>query len=425
MELNNRELASLILLGALLFWVLSYRQTRKSLRGIVASIGQPVLLLPILGLVASVCGLVVLGRKLGLWEPALVPATAAWVLFPGMSLLYRTGTRKEGEPFFRPTVARAFNLTWLIEVFVGFYVFGVLVELSLLIMLIVLGRLSAAAADRERYRPVKQLVDGVLVVIGIGLLLYVAISVVTDWDELDKAFAARAFLLPVGLTLGLLPYLYAVSFWAGYHDAFIWINGEIDDRATRWRAKLGLVLALHFRASKASAFRTYWVRQIVEAESVGAARDVGREFLRDRQRHADDATAAEERLERYAGADGEDEDGQRLDQREFAETKRVLQHLGTMQMGWYRNRGGRYRLDILELLRTDGLPEQHGIKLSVAPDGQSWWAWRRTVTGWCFAIGAAGEPPDEWLYDGPDPPVGFPGQDSAWGERWGIDAKNW
>ncbi len=41
--------------------------------------------------------------------------------------------------------------------------------------------------------------------------------------------------------------------------------------------------------------------------------------------------------------------------------------------------------------------------------------WRRTVGGWVFAIGAGGPPPDQWEYDGPEPPTGFPGEDPGWG----------
>jgi hypothetical protein len=37
------------------------------------------------------------------------------------------------------------------------------------------------------------------------------------------------------------------------------------------------------------------------------------------------------------------------------------------------------------------------------------------VTGWCFAIGASGAPPDQWEFDGPEPPTGFPGADAKWG----------
>jgi hypothetical protein len=89
-------------------------------------------------------------------------------------------------------------------------------------------------------------------------------------------------------------------------------------------------------------------------------------------------------------------------------------------MGWYRNNDAdRYRADLLSFV-LDGyaarhLPSPHGVEMRVSDDGQKWFAWRRTVGGWVFAIGAAGPPPDQWEYDGPEPPTGFPGEDPAWG----------
>ena len=54
--------------------------------------------------------------------------------------------------------------------------------------------------------------------------------------------------------------------------------------------------------------------------------------------------------------------------------------------------------------------------MKVAEDGQRWLAYRRTISGWCFAIGAAGPPPGQWEYDGQDPPTGFPGEEPVWGD---------
>jgi hypothetical protein len=372
-------------------------------------------------------GLVLLGQQIGLWESALIPPTVAWVLTQGVVFLYRIGTRNPGEAFFRPVLRQMLNLSWVLEVFIGFYVFGVGVELILLVVLAFLGALSAVAASKEAYRPAKNFVDTVLGIIATGLLLYVVINFVGNLDDTDWAFVARAFFLPFGLTLGVMPYLYLVSVWAGYHDAFMWVRFETKDRAARRRARLGLILAFGLRVARLGAFRHFWVKQIAEAGDITAAREVGREFLRDQDRRAEEKQEAADRLVRFAGVDDEDEDedGQRLDQREFAETKKALQWLSTMQMGWYQNRGGRYRPELLDLLDPDGLPDDHGINLNVSNDGQAWWAWRRTVTGWCFAIGANEIPPDQWLYDGADPPNGFPGKGPVWGDRWGLNAKNW
>jgi hypothetical protein len=65
--------------------------------------------------------------------------------------------------------------------------------------------------------------------------------------------------------------------------------------------------------------------------------------------------------------------------------------------------------------------------MRVAADGQSWLAWRRTISGWCFAIGSTGPPINEWLYDGAEPPMGFPGGDPEWdcAEERGDRCRNW
>jgi hypothetical protein len=93
-------------------------------------------------------------------------------------------------------------------------------------------------------------------------------------------------------------------------------------------------------------------------------------------------------------------------------------------MGWY-DRKDRYKTDLLDILTFDALPEDHGIMMRISDDGQRWFGWRRMVSGWCFAIGAAGAPPDQWVYDGADPPADFPGVGEEWGDSFGIEAKNW
>jgi hypothetical protein len=145
---------------------------------------------------------------------------------------------------------------------------------------------------------------------------------------------------------------------------------------------------------------------------------------------AREATEAADRLVRYAGVDGVDDEGCRLDRREFDETTTTLLRLATCHMGWY-DRQSRYKSDLFELLEQDfvrrGLPEDHGIEQRISKNGKTWFAWRRTVTGWVFAIGASDVPPNQWQYDGPEPPTGFPGEDPAWGAHpFELDrCRNW
>jgi len=154
------------------------------------------------------------------------------------------------------------------------------------------------------------------------------------------------------------------------------------------------------RIARTNTFRNSW-------RELGALEDGLR------QRIADEA-AAKQRLIDNIGVVGTDESGRQLDQREFRETRDALRFLATCHMGHYQNRGQRYRADLLPIVEShfvrDGLPEDHGVETHVSRDGQRWYATRQVVTGWWFAIGADGPPPDEWLYDGPEPPEGFPNE---------------
>ena len=252
------------------------------------------------------------------------------------------------------------------------------------------------------------------------MFVYVGRQIHLDPHRLEAPELVLEFALPIWLTLGLLPFLYVFSIVVVYDAAFHRLNSEMTDQRSRWRPKVALLSVLHVRTYDVRRFTGYFTKQLSEARTFWAARRVVAEFLDGLKRAEQARIDEEEQLRRHSGSQELDEEGRRLDRREFAATIAALRWLANCQMGWHRN-GGRYRHDMLTILDGDftrqGLPRESGIKLHVARNGKSWYAWRRTVTGWCFAIGAAGPPPDQWEYDGPEPPIDFPFKDPSWGDE--------
>ncbi|MFH0751602.1 MAG: hypothetical protein V2B17_07175, partial [Chloroflexota bacterium] len=184
-----------------------------------------------------------------------------------------------------------------------------------------------------------------------------------------------------------------------------------------WKSLLALAVSFQFRRTALHRFAGRWPRELVLATGFREARaaiarqqaDVKTEAARTRQA-ADD-------LKRYAGIQGLDARGRQLDKREFKETVDALETLATAHMGWYRSSGNRYQSDLLDRFAevyARGLPAGHGITVEVSRSGQSWFAWRRTPSGLCFAVGAAGPPPDQRFYEGMEPPRGFPKVNPDW-----------
>ncbi len=428
MGLDNRELATLILLvaGTVAVAVLAVRSrsVRESLGAVATSFAHPKVLFPLLALGGCVVGLVVLARQVGLWEGGLTFSVIAWTATTGVGLLFKVAGRKRAEPFFRPTLKWALSVTVFVEVALAFVVFSLWVELILAIVLSVLLMFLAVAETKPELAQLKRFLGTVIGLLGFVIVGLTVARLISGWDTFDKTHALRELALPLWLTIGMTPYVYLLALWASYDSAFSRIDLASEDRAARRRAKLGLVLALHVRAGPANAFAWRSSHQITEAPTVREAYRVGRAFLVEVRQQLRAEREAANRLERYADVQGTDEDGRQLDQREFEETKSELLSLASAQIGWYEQ-DGRYRKDLAEFFPFTRLPEEHGVTVRVSPDGQRWLACRQTVTGWCFAVGAGTAPPDQWLYDGPRPPAGFPGDDPAWGEQFGIDMPNW
>jgi hypothetical protein len=420
---------AVVALGACLL----VRGFRGSIPSILKAFFVPKILLPVLALVAVVVAEVVLARELGAWTPSLATDTAFWFVSVAFVMLLTINRVWEQPGFFRRAMVSAFAVSALLEGFNEVFVLPLWLELTLVpfAALLALVSLSAEIGDRK-YPGIKRFCEGALVVLGLGLLGQAAFQLISSWDTIDKGDVLRQVVQPVWLLAGVVPFLYLLGVYAIYEQTLI--RMRLSSPLGRWgRLRNGAVLfgAYGFRAHALGDAEGKLAWHLGQATSASVARDAI-EASRQRQRdEARRAAEAEDRLVRFAGADGEDSAGRRLDRREFDATTQALDWFAMCMMGWHRNQGGRYPADLLERLGDDfsrqGLPVPSGVVLRVSRDGQRFYAWRRTVTGWCFAIGAATEPPDQWRYDGPGPPSGYPGSDEAWGpSSFDMDvAPNW
>ena len=421
--LNNREIAALIWVSAFVLWVFSKKSVREGSVGVVRAFLKPQILLPLAAMLACVGLELWVGVRLALWSPARAKGTILWTLGSAAVLLFNCAQLdSDGDDlhFFRRTILATVGVAAFVEFFVNLYVMSLPGELVFQILVAVPSLMVAVAGQKPEYKSAKVFCEWVLAVIGLAVFAFSARQIYLDWHQLDARELLLDFALPVWLTVGLVPFLYLFSIYVAYDAVVRRISRENTDRGSRCRSRLALLSVLHFRVGAVRKLAGYWyvTRKLGEAQTFSAARRVVGEFLDALSRKEQAKIDEEERLRRYSGSQELDDEGRRLDRREFAATIHALHWLATCQMGWHR-KGGRYRRDMLEILGDDftrhGLPRESGIRLHVAQDDQSWYAWRRTVTGWCFAIGAAGPPPDQWEYDGPKPPKGFPGKDSSWG----------
>lgn len=420
--LNSRELASLIWLGLFLGFALTKRDVRSSFLTVIKMLADPKIAIPAIAYVTCIAALVWGAMRVGLWSQALLAATLLWFVFAGLALFFKLNEAGKDKHFFRKTALATLGVGAFIEFFVNIKTFSLPVELILAPIITLLVGVQIVAKGNREHAAARRLVEGLLGVIGVVLLSITIIDLARNWEDQDPTLLWQSLALPVWLTVGALPLIYLLSLYSGYELAFRHMELRNNDKKPSLRSRLAVLVGLRGRVRNVNAFAGFWPGRVVEQQhSFSKALEQVREFKRDRARREAEAREEVARIKRYTGVDGVDESGRRLDQREFEETKDALRWLATCQMGWYQNHGRRYRPELLEMMAEtfslQHLPDDHGIVMQVKRNGQAWYAWRRTVTGWVFAIGSARKPPDEWLYDGPEPPSGFPGADHSWGDN--------
>ena len=418
--LSNRLLASLVLLVALVLFAL-IRSGRKELfhsaAAVCATLAKPKVLFPTVAYIVLVVAALVPASRFGVWEPSLWPATALWLLVSGLGLLFRLSEAIQDPGFFRRVILHTVGAVAIVEFIVNLDSFALWIEI-LAQFLAFVSTAVIALEQGARRQPATKLASAYLVLFVLSATAWGVWRLVSTWSQLDQGLLLREFLMPIWLTPVALVLVYALAVWAAYESAFT--RMRFVNEGPLFRQRLALALRCGVRLRNLQRLRGDGAQRVGRTNGFREAwREVGQIQL-DRVQEIEAEAAARRRLVENAGLIGTDEAGRQLDEREHSATRESLRWLAICQMGHYRN-GERYREDLLPMVEPSfaqsGLPQPSAIVMHVAADGQSWYAERQTITGHWFAVGAAGRPSDQWLFDGPEKPSEFP--DEAVWDHWG------
>ena len=211
MLLNNRELATLIWLAVAAAWVLSHRNLRSGIAGLLGSLVNPVLLLPLVGMLGWIALEIWAGWKLALWNTGLVSNTVVWTVGTALVLFFNVTKAVEDPRFFHKTAKGTLKASVFVEFFINLFVFGLLAELLLQFVLTVLLMLDAVSGQKPEHRQVKKVLVALVTGTGVMLLGYTIVQFYAQWAQLDRQVLFLKVALPVWLTIGVLPFVYILQ----------------------------------------------------------------------------------------------------------------------------------------------------------------------------------------------------------------------
>lgn len=429
--MNNRELATVILLTAGIIAVISTRAGRTALPSLAKQLLGSKITFFLVAYAGIAVGAVWLADRFSLWTTELLGSTILWFLFVGFAWFFALPDASKDEDFFKRRFLATLGLTAILEFFVNAQVMPLPVELVAQLFLLLVVAMNAVSETDAKYKPVTMVTSGILVLGTVGLLIYSVVHLVSGWSSLDKHELVDGLLMPIWLPAAAIPVLYVFAIYMGYESLFVRLTFINDGQKPCVRARLGTISGLRGALVDVQQFRGGPARDAARASTAHDARAAVRRFKLDRATDQAARAAARKILTDSAGRHGVDNVGLVLDRRGFAQTNDALHWIADCHMGRYRNghRPNEYRVDLLEVL--SGSPKfefdsDEPIVETVRTDLQAWYAYRRTPSGHVFGIGAPGPPPSQWFYDAPTPPGGFPSAVSAgWTDSMAMDRPEW
>ena len=405
---------------ALLVCVTFSSKVRKAIRPLLHVVLSYQFLILIIPFLLWVTILIFGASKAGIWNYQFTTDTFFWLIASGFVLFANMDDATEVCHFFGKRVKNLFQVTLLLEVIIQFSILSIFWELIIVFFVSIISLIKVHNASQKVEQILPRFIDHIVSIVGFSLVLFGSYRMIVNFSKLDITDMVLRILSPIWLTIGVLPFVFALAVYIRYELIYRFIDFESQvSRTKKLQIIAILVCEYKLQAKKLSNYNHLYTGDILEAKSRSELRKV----VKQRRITSEQILTKEreniKRLKKFAGVDGFDEDGRRLDRREFAETCKDLRWLHTCHMGHWRH-NQRYVTGLLDKISTSsggpGISEDAGYKEVVAPDGSSWFAWRRTIGNWVFAIGASDPPPDQWLFDGPEPPQGTPGVDDIWGD---------
>ncbi|MGH2732030.1 MAG: hypothetical protein ACRDJG_03655, partial [Actinomycetota bacterium] len=228
--LDNREKAFLIWLLIGVTFLIVHKDIRQRFPPILKLIFATQIGIGLLVMVAYVSLILLIAHKLSLWNPSQLKTTVFWFFGTALVMLFSTNDAIKDDDYLKKVVAKNLRFAVVLSFVINLYVFNLFIELLLVPLLFLIRALIAFAGTKQEYAHAKRFTETIQAIIGIRLLIYVLTSLISNFQNFASLKNLRGFVLPIALTMALLPFMYMVTLYSAYESLFIRIEFWLDKK---------------------------------------------------------------------------------------------------------------------------------------------------------------------------------------------------
>lgn len=256
-DLNNREIATLVWLGLFVAWGLSRTGVRSAASGVLRALVAKPILISLAAMAVYIALCVKALSLLGVWEPANLKTTIAWALTFAFASMIELSRVTADATFYQKTVKETVSLTVALVFVTQFFTFSLPAELILVPVMAMLGLLEAFSGTRPEWAAVHKLLTWILTIAGLGFIIHAIYQLTQHWSEFATFATMREFATPILLSVLFLPFIFVLSVYSVYERVFIRLGLYVSDQALLDYAKTHAILAFGWDID----FLNRWARE--------------------------------------------------------------------------------------------------------------------------------------------------------------------
>jgi hypothetical protein len=277
-QLTNRDIALVVWLTVFAIFLLVNRDMRQSLKPLWRTLFYSKIALFLLVLVAYVSLAISAGFKVGEWQPWMLKDTLYWFFGTALATFFSINQAGKDEHYFKGILSRSLRFAVVLDFIINLYVFNLVIELLLLPCMVLLGALAVVADSKQEYAQVKAVLQWLIALVGLAILAHAGSEVFGNPHSLATVSNLEDLLLPLVLTILLLPLVYLFALYAAYEELHTQLKIFSRDKTLVRFATWQIVKACRGRLSEVRRFSGTFMVNVRSAESRAEIVAVTNEF---------------------------------------------------------------------------------------------------------------------------------------------------
>lgn len=230
LSFNNIEIATFILFIILLISFKTFRDCTTSffkfLIGFI--IKNKVFQLTLLELSLYFILISFILYKLNIWNITLLKDSIFWFILSGVILYKDVISEKNWQIVMKEYLLKVLFFSAIYGFLINIFSLPIWILLLLIPLSVILQMVISFNEDRKEYEKVNKYANNLLVTIGLGILVYLAHSIIKNYKIILSIQHLKAFLLPIIYTLTFLPFSLIFKLYFEYNLAYKRLTWRCD-----------------------------------------------------------------------------------------------------------------------------------------------------------------------------------------------------